>query len=35
MGTIHIQTVMNKVGEVKISQYDQWDGYPSGQGIQF
>lgn len=32
MGTRHKQTVINKKGEVKINQYGQWDGYPSGQG---
>ena len=34
MGTRHQQKVINKNGEVKISQYGQWDGYPSGQGVQ-
>lgn len=33
MGTRHKQTVINKKGEVKINQYGQWDGYPSGQGV--
>ena len=33
MGTRHIQTVINKDGVVKVSQYGQWDGYPDGQGI--
>jgi len=33
MGTRHLQRVISKAGEVKISQYGQWDGYPSGQGI--
>lgn len=32
MGTRHKQTVINQEGEVKIAQYGQWDGYPSGQG---
>lgn len=32
MGTRHLQTVINKEGETKLSQYGQWDGYPSGQG---
>jgi len=32
MGTRHQQKVINKKGEVKVSQYGQWDGYPSGQG---
>lgn len=33
MGTRHQQRVINKEGEVKISQYGQWDGFPSGQGV--
>lgn len=33
MGTRHFQTVITKSGEVKIKQYGQWDGYPSGQGV--
>jgi hypothetical protein len=33
MGTRHSQTVITKEGEVKIRQYGQWDGYPSGQGV--
>ena len=32
MGTRHHQKVINKKGELKISQYGQWDGYPSGIG---
>lgn len=32
MGTRHLQKVINKVGETKLRQYGQWDGYPSGQG---
>ena len=32
MGTRHLQTVIDKNGEVKIRQYGQWDGYPKGQG---
>ena len=32
MGTRHRQAVINKVGELKIQQYGQWDGYPDGQG---
>jgi len=32
MGTRHLQTVIDKNGVKKISQYGQWDGYPSGQG---
>ena len=33
MGTRHMQTVIDKEGNLKIQQYGQWDGYPSGQGI--
>ena len=33
MGTRHLQTVITKEGDKKVSQYGQWDGYPSGQGI--
>jgi hypothetical protein len=33
MGTRHAQTVINKEGVVKVRQYCQWDGYPSGQGL--
>jgi hypothetical protein len=33
MGTRHFQKVINKKGEIKLAQYGQWDGYPSGQGI--
>lgn len=33
MGTRHLQMVINKVGETKLRQYGQWDGYPSGQGV--
>lgn len=33
MGTRHLQTVIDKNGVKRISQYGQWDGYPSGQGI--
>lgn len=33
MGTRHIQKVINSNGELKIAQYGQWDGYPSGQGV--
>ena len=32
MGTRHRQAVIAKSGELKIQQYGQWDGYPSGQG---
>lgn len=34
MGTRHQQIVIAKNGDVKISQYGQWDGYPGGQGIE-
>lgn len=33
MGTRHRQAVINSVGELKIQQYGQWDGYPEGQGV--
>lgn len=33
MGTRHRQAVISKDGELKIQQYGQWDGYPSGQGV--
>ena len=33
MGTRHQQTVINKKGQIKLSQYGQWDGYPKGQGL--
>lgn len=33
MGTRHLQTVIDKDGNMKLSQYGQWDGYPSGQGL--
>ena len=33
MGTRHRQAVITKNGELKIQQYGQWDGYPSGQGV--
>lgn len=34
MGTRHKQTVITKEGDYKIKQYGQWDGYPSGQGVE-
>lgn len=33
MGTRHSQMVINVEGETKLSQYGQWDGCPSGQGV--
>lgn len=33
MGTRHVQYVINQNGEEKVAQYGQWDGYPSGQGL--
>lgn len=32
MGTRHL-TIVKIGGKTKISQYGQWDGYPSGQGV--
>lgn len=32
MGTRNLTMVINEVGETKVAQYGQWDGYPSGQG---
>ena len=34
MGTRGQQKVITKKGELKLSQYNQWDSYPSGQGLQ-
>ncbi len=33
MGTRHLITAFDEQGELKVAQYGQWDGYPSGQGI--
>ena len=33
MGTRHLTKVINKDGEIVVAQYGQWDGYPSGQGL--
>ena len=32
MGTRNTTMVIDKQGEIKVAQYGQWDGYPSGQG---
>lgn len=33
MGTRNLTIVRNKEGIIRVAQYDQWDGYPEGQGI--
>jgi len=33
MGTRHQQKVIDSKGKLRVSQYGQWDGYPSGQGL--
>lgn len=33
MGTRNLTKVIDKDGEIRVAQYGQWDGYPSGQGI--
>lgn len=33
MGTRNLTKVIDKNGEVRVAQYGQWDGYPSGQGV--
>ena len=32
MGTRNLTMVIDQVGETKVAQYGQWDGYPSGVG---
>lgn len=34
MGTRNLTMVINKEGETKVAQYGQWDGHPSGQGVE-
>lgn len=33
MGTRHLIGVIDRKGTLKVAQYGQWDGYPSGQGV--
>lgn len=33
MGTRNLTKVIDKDGIVRVAQYGQWDGYPSGQGL--
>ena len=33
MGTRNLTMVIDHKGDVKIAQYGQWDGYPSGVGV--
>lgn len=33
MGTRHLIGIIDKNGTLKVAQYGQWDGYPSGQGV--
>ena len=33
MGTRNLTMVINQEGEKKVTQYGQWDGYPSGVGV--
>ena len=34
MGTRNLTMVIDKQGIIKVAQYGQWDGYPSGNGIE-
>lgn len=34
MGTRNLTMVINQEGETKVAQYGQWDGYPSGVGVE-
>lgn len=33
MGTRNLTMVIDRTGNLKVAQYGQWDGYPSGQGV--
>lgn len=33
MGTRHLIAVYDRNNELRVAQYGQWDGYPSGQGV--
>ena len=33
MGTRNLTKVIDSTGRIKVAQYGQWDGYPSGQAI--
>lgn len=33
MGTRNLTMVIDKMGDLKVAQYGQWDGYPEGQGV--
>ncbi len=34
MGTRNLTMVIDRKGELKVAQYGQWDGYPSGNGVE-